>query len=95
MEGEALLLGNWDNVQDMEAKLTLAELELIVSAARDQEMRHHKFLAALKGVNLDENAESPADRVEEMKKRIEAQRRGMSVDEMEFSDDFGIKMVKE
>ena len=48
-------------------------------------MRQHKFMAALKGINLDEQNDA-VDRVEEMKRRIEAERAGVSMDTLDFMD---------
>lgn len=78
-------MGKWDNFQEMEIKLSLPELEHIVTAARERELRQQKFAAALKGINLDEETDA-VDRVEEMKRRIEAERAGVSVDTLDFMD---------
>lgn len=55
-------------------------------------MRHQRFMAALKGVNLDEG--EAVDKVEEMKRRIEAERAGKSVDALDFID-MGIDVESE
>jgi len=86
------LLGIWKNFQDIEESLSLPELEAIVTAARDKEMRHHRFMAALKGINLDED--EGVDKVEEMKRRLEAERAGLSVEALDFID-MGIEVESE
>lgn len=60
-------------------------MEAIVTAAREKEKRQNKFLAALKGIDLDDD-DSAVDKVEEMKRRIEAERAGRTVDELDFID---------
>lgn len=86
------MLGIWKNFQDIEESLSLPELEAIVTAARDKEMRHHRFMAALKGINLDED--EGVDKVEEMKRRLEAERAGLSVEALDFID-MGIEVESE
>jgi hypothetical protein len=48
------LLGHWKNYDELEESLTIEELILTVESMRDKEHRHHKFLAAMQGVDLDE-----------------------------------------
>lgn len=53
-------------------------------------MRHNKFLAALKGINLDESSGVEAkEKVEEMKRRIAAKQSGRTDEEFEF-DELGL-----
>lgn len=80
-----MLLGIWRNIAELEESLNIKELELIVTSAREQEMRRHRFMAALKGIDLD-NDESAVDRVEEMKRRIEAEEKGVSVEALDYMD---------
>lgn len=88
------MIGSWKNIQDLEESLCLDELEAVVRAAREREHRNHKFLAALKGVDIDEDKkESPKDRVEEMKKKIAARRAGKTPEQLEL-EDFGIGFEK-
>lgn len=93
LEGEALILGIWRNVEELESVLNLPELEAIISAAREKEMRHHKFMAALKGLNLDDD-DSAKERVEEIKRRAEAKRLGTTTEALEFNE-FGIDFEEE
>lgn len=79
-----MLLGIWRNIKEMEDELSLPEIEAIVSAAREKEMRHHRFLAALKGIDLDEN-EGPS-RFDEVKQRVTAKQSGKSVESLELED---------
>lgn len=87
MEGEALLLGIWKNVADLEECLNLKELELIVSTRREEQDRQARWLAAVNGINLDATEqESPEDIVERMKRKAEAMREGKTEDEFEWND---------
>jgi len=76
----------------MELKLSLPELELIVTAAREEKMRIQKFQAALKGINLDEDEQ--VDLVEQKKRELEAKNAGISVDALDFMD-MGIDVESE
>lgn len=85
-----MLLGIWTNVAHLEECLNLPELEAILLAARDKEHRHHKFLAALKGIDLDEGDKRDAqDRFAEIQRRVEAKLHGKSEAQLEY-DVFGI-----
>lgn len=67
--------------------ITLEELNAILDASREKEMRDHRFQAALAGVDLDKQMHGdPEDRVEEMKRKLDAMNQGMSEDEYEFND---------
>jgi hypothetical protein len=93
LEAEALLIGSWKSIQDLEDNLTLEELHVVIAASREKEQRHNEFMAALKGINLregDEKQETAQDRVETMKRRLEARQRGVTEEQMELTDDFGI-----
>lgn len=48
------MLGHWKNYDELEESLTIEELILTVESIRDREHRHNKFLAAMQGVDLDE-----------------------------------------
>ena len=88
------MLGIWRNVAELEEAVNLPELELIVSAARDKEDRANRWLAAVNGIDLskdnkEENQVNAFDLVEEKKRRLEAEKAGMSKEEFEF-DEFGL-----
>ncbi len=85
LEGEALLVGTWKNIEELEASLTLEELELIVSAVREKEMRMFKFYASMKGVNLDEDEETAGSSFEEIEKRAKARLAGKTEEELDFA----------
>lgn len=87
------MLGIWKNVEELEESICLEELELIIKAARDREHRHNKFMAALKGINLDENNDAK-ERFDAVKRRAEAKRQGKSVESLEFAE-LGLDIVEE
>lgn len=76
----------------MEENLTLAEMEAILDASRDQERSRQKFAAALKGVDLDEGQKDTS--FEDVKRRAEAKARGVSEEQVEFAD-IGIAIFEE
>jgi hypothetical protein len=105
LEGEALLLGIWKNIEDLENSLNLEELELIVKTARDKEHRHWKFMASLKGIDIDENSddepETGEEALERLKRKAALRIAGYSeeqidtkVNQMEIAD-FGLEVEVE
>lgn len=65
--------------------VSLKELELILKESRDKEHRHHKFLAAIQGIDLDNNSmDNGEDRVAAAKRRIAAQQAGKTKEEAEY-----------
>ena len=95
-----MLLGIWKNIEDLETHLSLPELQAVLSAGRDQEHRRNKFMAALKGINLDEHSkEDTQERFDKIERRAKAKlaamRTGKSVDETESvmeHDDMGLDL---
>lgn len=71
----------------MEETLTLNELYLLAGAGREREYKDQKFLAALKGIDLDEeqNSETQAS-FEEVQRKAEAALAGKSEEEHTFAD---------
>ena len=55
------LLGRWKNYEDLEASLTIDELIATINALREKEDRDRKFLAAINGIDLDEEATPAPD----------------------------------
>lgn len=54
LESEVFLLGIWKDYDDLESSLSLVELMTTIANKRDLDYEEKKFLAALQGVNLDE-----------------------------------------
>lgn len=77
----------------MENELTLDELQLLAQSSREKEHRHNKFIAALKGIDLDESNDS-ATAFEEVQRKVEAQLAGKT-DEEYFWDMAGIEIEED
>lgn len=61
----------------------MQELKAIIDANRKAEARRHKFMAALKGINLDDpNTESDEDRLDRIKRSAAAKASGKSEEEL-------------
>lgn len=87
-----MLLGHWKNIEELEDNLNLDELELIVKSLRDRERREQKFLAALKGINLDDETngeETGEEALERIQKRAQLRAQGLSEDEVERQVEYG------
>ena len=87
------MIGTWKNVEELEECLTLQELEKIVAAAREQEVRQNKFLAALKGIDLEEGDSGGTSKFEEVEERVQsrirqerAQSAGLNPDHIDYVD---------
>lgn len=71
IESEIFLLGIWKDYNDLEENLSMPELTATLIAARDIEHRKNKFIAAIQGVNIDENEEENSSNAwEDMKARV-------------------------
>lgn len=92
-----MLLGKWKNFEELEDCLSLGEINLLVKAEREKDARAKKFAAALKGINLEDDAK---DKFEEIKKRADEKIAAMygtkteTTEEDEFAA-LGIKMRKD
>jgi hypothetical protein len=56
LESEVFLVGIWKNYDELESSICLEELMKILSTTRELDYEEKKFLAALKGVDLDEQS---------------------------------------
>lgn len=82
-----MLIGNWKNIEELEDSLTLEELKLILDSYRKQEMRNHKFFAALKGIDLDkEQAKDAEAEFLRVKQKVDARLSGMNEEEFEMRE---------
>lgn len=102
MEAEAMLLGPWKNFEELEENINMDELNLIVKAGHEREHRHHKVLAALKGIDLDKGTEADhKTRFEKAQLRAQARIAGITEEEMEEQQQvqqlasWGFKVEKE
>jgi hypothetical protein len=69
----------------METKLTLAEFEALLESKRQREHQERKFLAALKGIEMDDPKEDDAPTFEEIQQRATAKINGISEEELAFA----------
>jgi len=56
------LLGRWKNYDELEECLTFEELTAIINALRDKEARENRFMAAIQGIDLDEDSTSSSQK---------------------------------
>jgi hypothetical protein len=56
LESEVFLVGIWKNYEELERSLCLEELMKVLSTIRELDYEEKKFLAALKGIDLDEQS---------------------------------------
>lgn len=69
LESEVFLLGIWKDYDQLEKSLSMPELMLTLSSARELDYQEKKFLAAMQGVDLDKN-KNEKNAWEEMKARV-------------------------
>lgn len=81
-----MMLGIWKNIEELEESINLDELELIVGALRDREYRQYKAMAAVQGIDIEDQGEK-YDPVQEIKDKVAAQQSGKS----EF--EYGLDMI--
>lgn len=84
LEAEVFLIGHWKNFEALEECLSLPELRAILEAYRREKHEDRRFAASLKGINLDGKTQEGEDKVEEIKRRIEARRTGKSETQLEL-----------
>lgn len=56
LETEVFLLGIWKNYDELESSISMPELVSILSTRRDLDYDEKRFMAAIQGVDLDEQA---------------------------------------
>ena len=64
LEAEVFLLGIWKDYDDLEKSLSMPELLVTLESKRELDYSEKKFLAAIQGVDLDENEEKGLGRHE-------------------------------
>lgn len=71
LESEVFLLGIWKDYEDLETSLSMPELVAILEQKREADYAEKKFLAAMQGVDLDEQTgNKKEDPWEAMKARV-------------------------
>ena len=67
------MLGHWKNFDELENSLSIDELMATMEASRKKEDRDRTFLAAINGIDLEEESQSSRDVSELQNKRIASQ----------------------
>jgi hypothetical protein len=71
LESEVFLLGIWKDYDELERSLSMPELTAVLESKRDADYQHKKFLAALKGIDLDkESGKTEENAWEKMKAKV-------------------------
>ena len=81
MESEVFLLGHWKNFDELESSLSVEELSAILDASREKEKRGNKFLAAINGVELDEEENAEPVDISSLKNSMQASQEGFGINE--------------
>jgi hypothetical protein len=69
LESEVFLLGIWKDYEELEVSLSMPELMSTLSSKRESEYQNKKFLAAMQGIDLDEQS-GKKNAWEELKARV-------------------------
>lgn len=69
LESEAFLLGIWKDYEELESSLSMPELIATLGIKRELDYSEKRFLAAIQGVNLDEQTEK-SNAWEDLKARV-------------------------
>jgi len=80
LESEAFLAGHWKNFDELESNLSIEELNAVVDAIRKKDYEEKKFLAALQGVDLEEQSKKPEDVVDLNDSRL-SKKEGFGINE--------------
>ena len=70
LESEVFLLGIWKDYEELEVSLSMPELMSVLTAKREEDYTHKKFLAAIQGVDLDKESGRASNAWEDMKARV-------------------------
>jgi hypothetical protein len=75
--------GTWKNFDDLEENLTKEELFELLLKARELKYENMKFMAALKGIDLEKDSQK--QKFDEVRSRAMARSSGVSVEQVELS----------
>jgi hypothetical protein len=70
LESEVFTLGIWKNYEELESSISMPELMAILSSKRELDYEEKKFLAAIQGVDLDNNANKGQKEWEDLKAKV-------------------------
>jgi hypothetical protein len=71
LESEVFLLGIWKDYEELESSLSMPELSETLNAKREESYNERKFLAALKGIDIDGGSKKEEENAwEKMKNKV-------------------------
>jgi hypothetical protein len=70
LESEIFTLGIWKNYDELETSISMPELMAIIAGRRELDYEEKKFLAAIQGVDLEQNEEKGQKEWEDLKARV-------------------------
>jgi hypothetical protein len=70
LESEVFLLGIWKDYQELEISLSMPELLATLEVSRELDYSEKKFLAAIQGVDIEQDSKKGQQEWEDMKARV-------------------------
>ena len=70
LESEVFLLGIWKDYEELESSLSMPELSETLNAKREDIYNQRKFMAALKGIDMDGEQKKEEDPWEKLKNKV-------------------------
>ena len=70
LESEVFLLGIWKDYQELETSLSMPELLATLEVSRELDYSEKKFLAAIQGVDIEQDSKKGQQEWEDMKARV-------------------------
>lgn len=70
LESEVFLLGIWKDYQELESSLSMPELLATLEVSRELDYSEKKFLAAIQGVDIEQDSKKGQQEWEDMKARV-------------------------
>ena len=95
LEAEVFVLGIWKNYEELETSISMPELFLTLEVSRELDYNEKKFMAAMQGIDLDEengSNEKEADPWEALKARVASN--GMTGDPNDIVSFQGIRAAQ-
>jgi len=70
LESEVFLLGIWKDYQELESSMSMPELLATLEVSRELDYSEKKFLAAIQGVDIEQDSKKGQQEWEDMKARV-------------------------
>jgi len=70
LESEVFLLGIWKDYEELESSLSMPELSETLNAKREDIYNQRKFMAALKGIDMESEQKKQEDPWEKLKNKV-------------------------